>query len=177
MTDIIIIDSDEAMSLLIAETLSRSFSIRFYNKNSLYMTGWGEKLNLWRTDALHGLVTERCVIVLGENVSVIPRLIPKSAVIIANALNKEQMKALSCVTCNVITCGNLLMDTVSYTSVTDEEISVLFSRTVNTISGSEIQPFEVPIHRNQDDSVYSVLAVTAMRAVLGDKEMLRAASE
>ena len=39
MTDIIVIDSEESLSLLIAETLSRSFSVRFYNMNSMYLSG------------------------------------------------------------------------------------------------------------------------------------------
>lgn len=171
MTDIIVIDSEESLSLLIAETLAQKFSIRFYNKNSMYLYGKGEPVNIWRTEILHGLVTDDCIIVMGENTSVIPRLIPDSAIIIANALNKEQMNALSCVTGNAITCGNLVMDTVSYTSVTDEEVSVSFSRTVNTLSGREIQPFEVPVHRSGDESVYEVMAVTALR-LLTDDELL-----
>ena len=67
MTDIIVIDSEESLSLLIAETLSRSFSVRFYNMNSMYLSGEGNAVNLWRTDSLHGLVTDDCVVVMGEN--------------------------------------------------------------------------------------------------------------
>ena len=89
MTDIIVIDSEESLSLLIAETLSRSFSVRFYNMNSMYLSGEGNAVNLWRTDSLHGLVTDDCVVVMGENTAAIPRLIPDTAVIIANALNKD----------------------------------------------------------------------------------------
>ena len=41
MTEIIVIDSEESLSLLIAESLSRSFSVRFYNMNSMYLSGEG----------------------------------------------------------------------------------------------------------------------------------------
>ena len=166
MTDIIVIDSEESLSLLIAETLSRSFSVRFYNMNSMYLSGEGNAVNLWRTDSLHGLVTDDCIVVMGENTAAIPRLIPDTAVIIANALNKEQMKTLSYLTCNVITCGNLIMDTVSYTSVTDDTVTVSFSRTFTTLSGREVQPFEMPVCRNNNESIYSMLAVTALRVLL-----------
>lgn len=177
MTDVIVIDSEESLSLLIAETLARSFSIRFYNSNSMYLYGKGRLVNIWRTDHLHGLVTDNCVIVMGENTAIIPRLIPESAIIVANALNKEQMSALSCITGNVITCGNLAMDTVSYTSVTDEEVSVSFSRTVRTLSGREIQPFEIPVHRIEGESVYEVMAVTALRMLTGDNSLIGNVSE
>lgn len=90
MTDVIVIDSDESLSLLIAETLAQSFSIRFYNSNSMYLYGKGNLINIWRTDSLHGLVTDNCVIVMGENTAVIPRLIPESAIIIANALKDRK---------------------------------------------------------------------------------------
>lgn len=177
MTDVIVIDSDESLSLLIAETLAQSFAIRFYNSNSMYLYGKGNLINIWRTDSLHGLVTDNCVIVMGENTAVIPRLIPESAIIISNALNKAQMSALSCITGNVITCGNLIMDTVSYTSVTDEEVSVSFSRTVSTLAGREIQPFEIPVHRNEGESVYEVMAVTALRLLTGDNSLIKNVSE
>lgn len=172
MTDIIVIDSEESLSLLIAETLSRSFSVRFYNMNSMYLSGEGDAVNLWRTDSLHGLVTDDCIVVMGENTAAIPRLIPDTAVIIANALNKEQMNTLSYLTCNVITCGNLIMDTVSYTSITDEEISVSFGRTVTTLDGDEIQPFEIPVKRNDAESLYEIMAVTALRLLTGDNSII-----
>ena len=165
MTDIIVIDSEESLSLLIAETLSRSFSVRFYNMNSMYLSGEGDAVNLWRTDSLHGLVTDDCIVVMGENTAAIPRLIPDTAVIIANALNKEQMN-------NVITCGNLIMDTVSYTSITDEEISVSFGRTVTTLDGDKIQPFEIPVKRNGAESLYEIMAVTALRLLTGDNSII-----
>ena len=160
MTDIIVIDSEESLSLLIAETLSRSFSVRFYNMNSMYLSGEGNA------------VKDDCIVVMGENTAAIPRLIPDTAVIIANALNKEQMHTLSYLTCNVITCGNLIMDTVSYTSITDEEISVSFGRTVTTLDGDEIQPFEIPVKRNGAESLYEIMAVTALRLLTGDNSII-----
>ncbi len=168
MTDIIIIDRHEELSLLATEALSRSFEIRFCADRSLYKAGIGETLNIWRTDRLNGLVTENCVIILGESCVSVPRIIPDNAVIIANALNKEQMSALSRVTGNVITCGNLIKDTVSYTSVTDDTVTVSFGRTFSTLSGREVQPFEMPVYRRNDESVYSVLAVTALRVLLDE---------
>lgn len=171
MTDIIIIDRHEALALLAAETLSGSFEIRFCADRSLYITGKGEALSIWRTDRLNGLITENCIIVLGEKCVSIPPIMPDSAIIIANALNREQMSALASVTGNVITCGNLIMDTVSYTSVTDDTVTVSFSRTFSTLSGREVQPFEMPVCRHNDESVYSVLAVTALRVLLDDPDI------
>ena len=168
MTDIIIIDRHESLSLLAAEILSHSFEIRYCSGKSLYKTGKGQILNIWRTDRLNGLASEKCIIVLGETCVSVPRIIPDSAVIIANAMNKEQMSALTNATGNVITCGNLLMDTVSYTSVTDDTVTVSFGRTFSTLSGREIQPFEKPVYCYNDESVYSVLAVTALRVLLDD---------
>lgn len=76
MTDIIVIDSEESLSLLIAETLSRSFSVRFYNMNSMYLSGEGDAVNLWRTDSLHGLVTDDCIVVMGEILRLFQDLYP-----------------------------------------------------------------------------------------------------
>ena len=122
MTDIVIIDRHESLSLLAAEILSHSFEIRYCSDKSLYKTGKGKILNIWRTDRLNGMASEKSIIVLGETCVSVPRIMPDSTVIIANAMNKEQMSVLTNVTGNVITCGNLIMDTVSYTSVTDDTV-------------------------------------------------------
>lgn len=166
MTDIIIIDRHEELSLLAVEALSGSFEIRFCAERSLYKTGTGQALNIWRTDRLNGLITENCIIVLGEKCISLPPIIPGSAIFVANAMNKEQMSAIASVTDNVITCGNLVMDTVSYTSVTDDIVTVSFGRTFTTLSGREVQPFEMPVCRNNNESIYSMLAVTALRVLL-----------
>lgn len=142
MTDIVIIDRHESLSLLATEILSHSFEIRYCSDKSLYKTGKGKILNIWRTDRLNGMASEKSIIVLGETCVSVPRIMPDSTVIIANAMNKEQMSVLTNVTGNVITCGNLIMDTVSYTSVTDDTVTVSFGRTFSTLSGKEIQPFE-----------------------------------
>ena len=172
MTDIIIIDRHEELSLLAVEALSGSFEIRFCAERSLYKTGTGQALNIWRTDRLNGLITENCIIVLGEKCISLPPIIPGSAIFVANAMNKEQMSALASVTDNVITCGNLVMDTVSYTSITDEEISVSFGRTVTTLGGDEIQPFEIPVKRTGSESLYEIMAVTALRLLTGDSSII-----
>ncbi|MFR2154373.1 MAG: hypothetical protein ACLS48_06665 [[Eubacterium] siraeum] len=75
MTDIIVIDSEESLSLLIAETLSRSFLQWFYNEFNVSV-GEGNAVNLWRTDSLHGLVTDDCIVVMGENTAAIQDLYP-----------------------------------------------------------------------------------------------------
>ena len=170
MHNVIIIDDDEATALYAAEVLSGSFHIRLCNGNSLYETGCGESVYIWRTDVLHNLAAENCVIVLGEDVVCVPSFLPHSAVIIANALNKEQMEILSHRNNNVITCGNLIMDTVSYTSITDEEITVCLGRTVVSLDGKDIQPFEKPVHIHGDDRIYPVLAASALRIFLGDSK-------
>ncbi|MFR2154374.1 MAG: hypothetical protein ACLS48_06670 [[Eubacterium] siraeum] len=72
----------------------------------------------------------------------------------------------------MITCENLIMDTVSYTSITDEEISVSFGRTVTTLGGDEIQPFEIPVKRNGAESLYEIMAVTALRLLTGDNSII-----
>ena len=64
------------------------------------------------------------------------------------------------------------MDTVSYTSITDEEISVSFGRTVTTLDGDEIQPFEIPVKRNDAESLYEIMAVTALRLLTGDNSII-----
>ena len=168
MNNVIIIDDAEDVALYAVEALAVSFHVRFCSGNSLYETGCGKSVYIWRTDVLHSLGAEDCIIVLGENVNTVPSFLPHSALIIANALNKEQMEILSHRNNNVITCGNLVMDTVSYTSITDEEITVCLGRAVVLPDGTEIQPFEKPVRKSSDDRIYPVLAASALRIALGD---------
>lgn len=168
MNNVIIIDDEESVALFAVEALAGSFHVRYCSGNSLYEAGFGRSVYIWRTDVLHSLGAEDCVIVLGENVKSVPRFLPQSALIIANALNKEQMEILSHINNNVITCGSLNMDTVSYTSITDEEITVFLAREVVLNDGTEIQPFEKPVRINGNDRIYPVLATSALRIALGD---------
>lgn len=168
MNNVIIIDDDEDVAICAVEALATSFHVRFCSGNSLYETGCGKSIYIWRTDVLHSLGAEDCIIVLGENVNAVPSFLPQSALIIANALNKQQMEILSHRNNNVITCGNLVMDTVSYTSITDEKITVSLGRAVVLPDGTEIQPFEKPVRKSTGDRIYPVLASSALRIVLGD---------
>ena len=47
-----------------------------------------------------------------------------------------------------------------------------FHSAVTTLDGDEIQPFEIPVKRNGAESLYEIMAVTALRLLTGDNSII-----
>lgn len=169
MTDIIIIDRDNRLCNHAVQTLSKSYFVRATDAVSLQQKGSGYLLDIIRTEHITQIDSDSCVIILGENeqYSHITSDCHKMYVI-ANSLCDSQISSLRSCNCPVITCGSKSVDSVSFTSICDENVTVSLNRSVTALSGRSVQPLEIPVHYDNEESLYNVLAVTALRILLDD---------
>lgn len=169
MTDIIIIDRDNRLYNYAVQTLSKSYFVRATDAESLQQKGRGYLLDIIRTEHITQIDSDSCVIILGENeqYSYITSDCQKMYVI-ANSLCDSQIASLKSCNCPVITCGSKNVDSVSFTSICDENVTVSLNRSVTALSGRCVQPLEIPVNYDNEESLYNVLAVTALRILLDD---------
>lgn len=168
MTDIIILDNSDGLADYAVRVLSKSYFVRFQRDDNIKELGNGYMLDIFHSRHKVKILLERCIIVLGENELFDATGYNCDAAVIANSLNTEQIESLNNCCFPVLTCGSDFSDTVSYTSISDDIVTVSLNRTVTAYSGREVQPFEFPISISDGESIYEILAVTALRILLDD---------
>lgn len=168
MTEIIVIDESDCLFNSLADGLQRSFYVRRFAKNGLWASGEGEPINIILAEDIDNMKSDNSVVVLGE-ISDYKRIRhQKLSYVIANPESDIQMESLLCCSLPVITCGCSAMDTFSYTSLTDDFLTVSLNRKLTTLSGKSVQPFEIPRPIGEGESVYSVMALVAVSVLLDD---------
>jgi len=93
-----------------------------------------------------------------------------SSIVIADSSNKTFKSFLIDSETEYITCGMSSMDTVNFSSIHDQEVSVSVMRNVKDINGNTVEPFEVSIFSKTDISKYPpfyLLSFVALATVLG----------
>lgn len=166
--DIAVIDDKEGLFSFIADELEKSFYVRRFTKRGQRASGEGKTVNMILSDEPDVLVNGSKIAVLG-GFSDYKRMRHRTfSCCIADSTSDIQMDTLLCSNFPVITCGCSAMDTFSYTSLTDDFLTVALNRKLTTLSGRVIQPFELPRPLKSEKNIYNVLALTAIRLLLDD---------
>lgn len=168
MTDIVVIDEKSNLFDYAVDVLKKTYSVRSFDGRKLQYNGSGYQLNILKCDSIPLISADRCIVLLGEDSVYCDNASECELILVANSANNAQIESLKNCRYFTITCGNDMSDTVSYTSITDESITVSLNRTVKAMSGREIHPFEFPVENFSNQSIYEVLSVTAMRILLDD---------
>ncbi len=169
MTDIIIIDRNNQLCDYAMQVLSKSYFVRSTDGQSLVQKGSGYLLYIIRTEHITQINSDSCVVILGENEQYGNiKTDCQKMYVIANSLCDSQITSLKNCACPVITCGSKSVDSVSFTSICDEIVTVSLNRSVTALSGRSVQPLEIPVHYDNEESIYNVLSVTALRILLDD---------
>lgn len=164
MTDIIVLENGGQLSRHIADILSENYFVRFFNGESLRENGEGYMLDILSVSELPDIRCHSCAVVLSEGAAAKRLPYSRDIPFIASSAQTAQIAALD--GRPVITCGSYEKDTVSYTSISDENMTVALNRELVALSGKHIQPLEFPIKRGAD--IYPCLAATALRLLLDD---------
>lgn len=169
MTDIIIIDKNSRLCNYAVQVLSNSYFVRVTDGKYLMQKGSGYLLDIIRTENIAEINSESCAVILGEYEEYREIKIDSTNLyIIANSLCDSQIASLKGCVYPVITCGSKSVDAVSFTSIDDDNVTVSLNRNIIALSGRCVQPLELPVQYSNDESLYNILAVTALRILLDD---------
>ena len=166
--DIAVIDEGEELFSYIADGLEKNFYVRRFTKKGLYASGEGRTINMILSDEPDVMVNGSRIAVLG-GFSDYKRMRHRVfSCCVADSMSDVQMDTLLCSNIPVVTCGCSAMDTFSYTSLTDDFLTVSLNRKLVTLSGRTVQPFELPKPFREGERIYNILALTAVSLLLGD---------
>jgi len=166
--DIVVIDDDNKLYSYIATGLQKSFYVRRFTSRGLWASGEGKPINIILVEDVDKMTFENGIVVLG-GISDYKRIRHQNfSYVIANSESDIQMDSLLCCSLPVITCGCSAMDTFSYTSLTDDFLTVSLNRKLTSLSGKEVQPFEIPRPIFEGESVYGVMTLVAVSLLLDD---------
>ncbi len=167
MTDVIVIENDRSLSAFISEEMSKNYFVRYYNGVKLEESGSGYMLDILSADRLSHISCKSAAVILAQGASVDFAELEGKLTFIADPHDIKQLSALSRCGCPVITCGSYEKDTVSYTSITEDKVTVSLNRELTALSGRRVQPLEFPVGLLRENIYYS-LALTALRLLLDD---------
>lgn len=147
----------------LVEKLSENFNLFFINKNYSVENGKGEPLILFSSEDFIKMKLNSCIFVFDEDTEIIiPDILCENAVAIINSSSRNQISQFVNTNISVITCGSSQKDTFTYSSYTDDKIVVSLQRSIKSISGKIIEPFELPVLNNEKNNIFSVLAYIAV---------------
>ena len=169
MTDIVVIDECDKLFLYLAKGLEKNFYVRRFTSAGLWASGEGNPINIILARDIGNIASEGSVVVLGNDFHYNRIRHQKFSYVIADSSSDAQMDSLLCCILPVITCGCSAMDTFSYTSRTEDFLTVSLNRNLNTLSGKSIQPFETPRVLNEGVGVYDVMALMAVSLLLDEE--------
>lgn len=164
-------ESSSSIKLELMNKLSENYSILWIEKKNCIEFGEGKPLIFINSKDFKKLDTKNCILVFDEDAKLnISDINLKNIIAIVNSSSTNQISELSKLNIPVITCGASQKDTFTYSSYTEDEVSVSLQRSFSSQAGKIIEPFEVPVNNMVNNSIYSVLAYIAIRAEFDDIE-------
>jgi hypothetical protein len=171
MTCILIVGDagDDGLPKLITGELSRSYCVTYINGGVITKQGSGYELLALDLPQIDCCNLDECILLLKAD-GITPAVkLPERSIIIANADNQAQLDALSRTNAAVITCGGSSRDTLTFSSLTEDDVVISLGREITAFSGKKIEPLEIPAKLPKSpDGFYDALAFTALRLVLDD---------
>lgn len=167
MTDIFVTGDkkDTEMERLIKNRLSRNYAITYINRESF--TKSGEGYNLIVLDSDNPVISVNNSILLMKENGIVPQTLPKDITAIINTDNKSQLEAIQKHGIRVVTCGTSSTATISFSSETEDILTVSLNRGITALSGKNIEPLEIPVEKEIYNR-YPLMSFAALRLLLDD---------
>ena len=157
-------DKNSIMNSL-AHKLSVYYNIFMLDRKFSYQKGSGQPLVFFNSKATCELETESCILVFDEDSKLqLPHIACKNIVAVVSSSNRSLINELSRYNMPVITCGASQKDTVTYSSFTGEKAVISLQRSIISFSGKTIEPFEISVEMDENDSIFCALAFAALLA-------------
>ena len=159
---------DNSIGDFLYQKLSNFFTVTYLSNNKILKNGVGNDFLLFDIDNISSCNFENCILIIkkASNINLINSL-DQTTVAIVSSDEQEYLKKLSKLNIKTITCGSLSKDTVTFSSKNDDEIVISLQRTINSIFSEEIEPFEIPIKKSQDDDDFTILAYIVLCVEIG----------
>ena len=165
----IVVVSNEKMVKQLAEILSSFFTISVVTEDEIKVDVNCEILIIKAND-LKGLKLNRGVLILSDSCeTTLEKCV--CPIIIADG-NRAFLHERIDTETQYITCGMSAKDTISFSSIDIDEVSVSLMREVKRINGEIVEPFEISVCSKNNISNYSpfcILSAVALITVLGAK--------
>ncbi len=161
--------NDYSIEEALVDKLSKHYNIFQINRKNSCQKGIGDALLFFDSENSEELISESCMIVFDEGADFkIPDIKCKKIVAVVRSEDKAVISELSKFEIPVLTCGPFQKDTFTYSSVTEEKFVVSLQRAITSLSGRVIEPFEVPIEKKENESLFCVLSYAAILAQFDD---------
>lgn len=167
MTDIFVTgcQNDKEMENLIRKRLSKNYTITYINHNCFNKNGSGYNLIVMDSDK-PVINTSGSVLLMKED-GIVPENLPYDIMAIINADNETQLREVQKQSIRAITCGWSTTDTISFSSETEDKLTVSLNRGITALSGKAIEPLEIPLEK-ENFGKYSLMSFAALRLLLDD---------
>ena len=156
---------DKQTELLIKNRLSKSYAVTYVGNDSITRTGSGYDLIVM--EAENPEIDIRNGILLMKEIGKVPDMLPSDITAIINGDNQTQIKAVQKLGVRTVTCGLCPTSTISFSSETEERLTVSLNRSITALSGKVIEPLEIPMEKENFNS-YSLMSFEALRLLLDD---------
>ncbi len=169
MTDIFVTGNinDIETEKLIKNRLTESYTVTYIISNSFQQMGSGYNLIIFDCDKPVFSVNNG-ILLMKEN-GTIPPAVPSGITAIINADNEAQLKAVHKMGIPAVTCGLSATSTISFSSETEDTLTISLNRSITALSGKTIEPLEIPV-KKENYSRYSLMSFAALRLLLDDFE-------
>ena len=167
MTDIFVVggSKDKEIEALIKTRLSASYAVTYITRKSFCKTGNGYNLVFFDAEKPE-ITADRGILLMKEN-GAVPKRLPAEITAIINEDNEAQLKAVQKQGIRAVTCGCGATATISFSSETEDMLTVSLNRGITALSGKSIEPLEIPLERDEY-SRYTLMSFAALRLLLDD---------
>lgn len=167
MTDIFVTGNkkDTEMEELIKNRLSKSYTVTYISRSGFSKSGSGYNLIVLDSDK-PAINVDGSILLMKEN-GTVPENLPTDITAIINADNETQLKAVQKKGIRTVTCGTSTTATISFSSETEERLTISLNRGITALSGKAIEPLEFPLEKEIYNR-YPLMSFAALRLLLDD---------
>lgn len=167
-------DGDELLKL-VTFGLSPKYRLHVHSGTRLYTVGKGQEITLIDTQNISELSLDSYVIIFkpqSQLKSISKVSASSNTIAIASSKNASQLEDLAALSLPIISCGMLAKDTLTFSSRTTDSSVISLLRSVATLDGKNIEPFELPLNVPENADDYPLLAYAALCVLLDELDSI-----
>lgn len=154
---------DKKIFNCLKKNFSHLYHCHFLNEQYFATSKEPADFFIYETDHPMDILSEHCIVVFKDSGSFETKPFQnKQYVSIVNSENKWAIEFIKENDIKTITCGLSLKDIVSVSSYTQESTVVALQRSICSLSGTKIEPAEIPITRSTNADLYSILVMNTI---------------
>lgn len=161
--------SDTGVAELLVNALGKYGEVQYYNGERLVSIK--EKLHpkfcVFDCEKIPKLEVASGILLFKNSFDGERRELPGGFLPVFEAHNTQAAAALGGTGLNAVVCGTSSKDTLSLASITDTDATISLQRSIRSMSGEILEPYDIPIHLGRSSSPYPVLATCAVFLLAG----------